>query len=100
MSAKRAKQERKDEAAAVVQNDPQALYTAQLEYMRLAGAVDGANAVIQAIDQALGAAKEALGVTRAAFRAKQAEVETLLKATKEAEKNGKPAGEAEAPAAA
>lgn len=101
MSAKRAKVERKEAAATVVKNDPGALDRARLEYMRLAGAVDGGQSVLAVLDQAITAAKEALGVTKANLRTKQGEIETLTKAAKAAEANGqkKAAEEAEATAA-
>ena len=100
MSGKAKKQERKDEAKAIVQNDPNALYRSQLELVRLAGWVDGATAVLSGIEQGRNAGTEAIGVAKANLRTKQAEVEALTKAAKEAEKNGKPAAEAEAGAAA
>lgn len=80
MREKKAKHERKDEAAATVANDPQALFKGQLSLVRMDGAIEGCEAALKMIEVAFGQVREALGATKANRRALLAEVERLQKA--------------------
>ena len=83
MSGKKAKAERQAEVAATAA-DPQAVFQAQMELVRLDGAVQGGEAVIAKLDEALGICREALGVTKSNRKAAAERVDALQKAAAKA----------------